>query len=67
MQVKVRYIEEPLLRSILSRSPQLKQAAARIRQLPAAATHFERVALGEAIAGEVEARRQSESQGLIVG
>jgi hypothetical protein len=65
MQVKATYIEEPLLQEVLSGSPRLMQAATRIRQLPAAATHFERVALGEAIAGEVQARRQTDAQWLL--
>src|SRR5947209_3174727 len=65
MQVKATYREEPLLRSILATSPQLTQAAARIRELPAAATHFDRINLGETIHMAVESRRQQDSRRLI--
>ena len=57
MQVKATYLEEPLLRSILAGSTSLTQAAARIRALPPAATHFERINLGEAINKAVDARQ----------
>ena len=65
MQVKASYLEEPLLRSIVGADPRLVKAAARIRERPAAATHFERINLGETIHKEVEARRLADSQRLI--
>lgn len=65
MQVKVTYLEAPLLRSILAASPPLAQAAARIRALPAAATHFDRINVGEAIHKAVEARRQADAKDLV--
>ncbi|HEY1523231.1 MAG TPA: GvpL/GvpF family gas vesicle protein [Solirubrobacteraceae bacterium] len=65
MQVKATYVEEPLLRSIVGGDPRLAQTAARIRELPAAATHFERIRLGETISQEVEARRQQDSHQLV--
>jgi hypothetical protein len=64
MQVKASYLEEPLLRSIVAGDPRLTETAARIRQLPPAATHFERISLGEAIQKQVEARRQADSHRL---
>lgn len=67
MQVKATYLEEPLLRSILASSPELAKKSARLRQLPEAATHFDRLALGEAITLAVQARRQDDEQRLIEG
>jgi len=63
--VKAIYLEEPLLRSILESSPGLAQTAARVRDLPAAASHFDRLALGEAITLAVQARREDDSQRLV--
>ncbi len=65
MQVKATYLEEPLLRSILAEDTRLAQAAARIRQLPAGATHFERINLGEAINTRVQAHRWADSQRML--
>ena len=65
MQVKATYLEEPLLRAILESSPQLAQTAARVRQQPAAASHFDRLALGEAITQAVQARRDDDAQRLV--
>src|SRR5205807_9204637 len=65
MQVKAVYSEEPLLRSILAQNRALARSAQRIRELPAAATHFERIRLGEAIASGVQARRHADEQELL--
>jgi hypothetical protein len=67
MQVKATYLEEPLLRSILKSSPRLAQTAARVRDVPAAASHFDRLALGEAITLAVQARRNEDAQRLVEG
>jgi hypothetical protein len=65
MRVKATYLEEPLLRSVLARDRRLARAVQRNRKLPAAATHFERIRVGEAIARAVEARRLAEEQALL--
>jgi Gas vesicle synthesis protein GvpL/GvpF len=65
MQVKAIYAEEPLLRSILDVDPRLKRAVERSRGLPAAATHFEQIRIGEAIAGAIEARQTRDSAALL--
>jgi hypothetical protein len=65
MQVKARYAEEPLLRSVLAGDPALARAVQRNRQLPAAATHFEQIRVGEAIAAAVQARQVSDSAALL--
>lgn len=65
MQVKATYSEEPLLRSILSQDPRLATLVQRVQQLPAAATHFERIRIGERIAAAVEARRGHDADALL--
>lgn len=65
MQVKASYMEEPLLRSVLSENQELAQVSERIRGLPDDATHFERIRLGEGIAAAVEARRDADAQQLL--
>jgi Gas vesicle synthesis protein GvpL/GvpF len=65
MQVKAIYAEEPLMRSVLSEDPHLMQAVERTRTLPAAATHFEQIRIGEAIAAAVEARQTTDGQTLM--
>lgn len=65
MQVKATYLEEPLLRSIVGQDAQLARAAARIRQLPPEATHFERINLGEQINARVQAFRWADSQRML--
>lgn len=63
-QLKVSYREEALLRSILAQDPALTRSAQAIRGLPAAASHFDRIGLGERINAEIEARRERDAQAL---
>jgi len=65
MQVKATYREEPLLRSILARDPALTRSVQRNQGLPPAATHFERMRIGEAVAGAVQARRVADQRTLV--
>lgn len=65
MQVKAVYVEELLLRSILDVDPGLKRAVERNRRLPAAATHFDQIRIGEAIAAAVQARQARDSAALL--
>lgn len=65
MQVKAIYTEEPLLRSILGQDRGLARMVQRTQSLPAAATHFERIRIGEAIAAAVQARRAADEASLV--
>lgn len=65
MQVKAKYAEEPLLRSVLAADPALRRAVERNRNLPPAATHFDQIRIGEAIAAAVQARQVSDSDMLL--
>lgn len=65
MQVKAIYAEAPLLRGILAGDPALKQAVERTQRMPAAATHFEQIRIGEAIAAAVEARQVADGEAML--
>src|SRR5947209_5752172 len=65
MQVKAIYAEEPLLRSILEGDPAIRRAVDRSRRLPPAATHFDQIRIGEAIAAAVQARRAADGEALL--
>lgn len=65
MQVKATYMEEPLLRSILAQDQALARTVKRVQALPPAATHFERIRIGEATAAAVLARRATDAEELL--
>ena len=64
-RLKVSYWEERILRSILAQDVSLKQSAEELRGLPEAASHFQRVGLGERIALAMETRREDDVQQLL--
>lgn len=64
-RLKVSYWEERILRSILAQDVSLKQFAEELRGLPEAASHFQRVGLGERIALAMETRREDDVQQLL--
>ncbi len=65
MQIKATYAEEPLLRSVLAQDAALTRDVQRTQRLPAAATHFERIRIGEAIAAAVQARQAADQAALL--
>jgi hypothetical protein len=65
MQVKAIYAEEPLIRSILQADPRLARLVRRTQELPSAATHFERIRIGEAVAAAVQSRGAADAQALL--
>jgi hypothetical protein len=65
MQVKAIYAEGPLLGSILAGDPALRRLVERNRGMPQAATHFEQIRIGEAIATAVEARRVADGETML--
>src|SRR5579884_1052161 len=65
MQVKASYQEAALLSSIVAGDPALRRAVERTRSLPAAATHFEQIRIGEAIAAAVESRRMIDGEAVL--
>jgi Gas vesicle synthesis protein GvpL/GvpF len=64
-RLKVSYLEEPILRSILAQDAALKRTAEQVRGLPEAASHFQRVGLGERIALAMQARRDDDVKQLL--
>lgn len=64
-RLKVSYREQPVLRSILAGDPELRRSADSLRGLPAEASHFQRVRLGERMGLAVQGRRYADVQQLI--
>lgn len=65
MRVVASYREKPLLISILAGDRRLAAEAERMRRLPAAATHFERLRIGEAVAARVQERRIADGGAMV--
>jgi Gas vesicle synthesis protein GvpL/GvpF len=61
LSVKAFYDEERLMRGVVSDSPAVAQLRERVRQRPKAATYYDRIQLGEVVAGEVEQARERDS------
>ena len=64
LTVKGTYDEAALLRSIVDGSPAISGLRERLRDLPEAAGHFERIRLGELVAAEVEQVRAGDGDRL---
>lgn len=64
-RLRVTYREDPVLRSILAQDPALRRSAEAVRGLPAAASHFQRVGLGERIALAVQTRRDADAAAVL--
>jgi hypothetical protein len=65
MQVSALYREDRLLGEVLAENPAIAAAQRRIRGLPVAATHFERIRLGERVAGAVDAKRAADGAAVV--
>ncbi len=63
-QLKVSYQEQALLRSIVSQDPSLQRTAQAVQGMPAAASHFQRINLGERINAAVQSRRDGDAHAL---
>ena len=65
MALGVRYREEVVLREVLAGNPRLEAMRAEIAARPPAATHFERIRLGELIAEAIDARRSVDAAEIL--
>ena len=65
LNVKAFYDEDRLMRGVVEDSPAVAQLRERVRQRPKAATYYERIELGELVAGEVERSRERDSATVI--
>jgi Gas vesicle synthesis protein GvpL/GvpF len=61
LSVKGEYDEDALLRDVVKGTPALEEQRRRIQALPADASYYERIRLGEAVAARVEERRNSDT------
>lgn len=58
LNIKGFYDDERLLREIVASNAVVAQLAERVKELPEAATYYDRIRLGEAVAAEVERARE---------
>jgi Gas vesicle synthesis protein GvpL/GvpF len=65
LSVKAFYDEERLLRGVVQESAAVAQLSQRVRGRPKAATYYDRIQLGELVAGEVEQARERDSAAVI--
>jgi len=65
LTVKGTYDEAALMRSIVEGSPEIARLRGRVRGLSEAAGHFDRIRLGEMVAGAVEQARQQDAARLL--
>jgi len=65
LTVKGTYDEQALMRAIVERSPRVAALRERVRSLPQAASHFERIQLGGLVAAEVEQDRERDAAWLL--
>lgn len=65
LAVRAEYDEKLLMRDVVRGSPAVGELRERIRTLPDEAGYYERIRLGELVAGEV-ARRRSEDTGIAI-
>ena len=66
LSVKAFYDEDRLMRGVVQESPAVAQLRKRVRGRPKAATYYDRIQLGELVAGEVERARERDS-GTVLG
>jgi hypothetical protein len=65
MSVSALYREDVVLREVVAEHPEVAQAQRAIKDKPAAATHFERIRLGEIVAGAIDAKRSVDSGAIL--
>jgi hypothetical protein len=61
MTVSAMYLEDVLLREVVTEERTIAALRERVRRKPEAATYFERIRLGELVANAVEVRRQADA------
>ncbi|WP_131736823.1 GvpL/GvpF family gas vesicle protein [Actinomadura roseirufa] len=68
MRVKATYVQDAVLREIMTGEPEIAELGARLREVPADAAdavYYDRVRLGELIAQAMERLRERDGQGLL--
>jgi hypothetical protein len=62
LSVKGSYDEDRLLQEVVAASPSVRALRERLRGVPPAAAYYDRIRLGEMVAGEVTHRREQDAQ-----
>jgi hypothetical protein len=65
LSVKGEYDEQAMLREVVRDSPALKALNERVQALPEAASYYDRIRLGELVAGEVARRRERDQHAAL--
>lgn len=65
MTVSALYREEVVLREVLAENPAVARAGQEVKGRPEAATHFQRIRLGELVAKAVEAKREVDGGAIL--
>jgi len=65
MTVSALYREEVLLREVIAENPAVAKMQRTIRGRPAAATHFDRIRMGELVAQAVQAKRDQDGREIL--
>jgi hypothetical protein len=63
--LKARYVEQAVLREVVEQEPPIANLRERVHGLPVDASWYERIQLGELIAGAVARRREADSAALV--
>ncbi|HKU55507.1 MAG TPA: GvpL/GvpF family gas vesicle protein [Gaiellaceae bacterium] len=64
-RLKAFYVEESVLAEIVAEQPQIAGLRQRTQALPADATYYDRIRLGELVASALEAKRRRDGQGML--
>lgn len=62
LTVKGQYDEQALLKQVLATSPSIAALGERVRSMPAQAAYYDRIRLGELVAGEIQRQREADTQ-----
>src|SRR4051812_28348143 len=62
LTVKGQYDERALLSEVLAASPTIAALGERVRSVPAQAAYYDRIRLGELVAGEIARRREADTE-----
>jgi len=65
LTVKGFFDEESLMRGVVEASPEIARMREHVRRLPEAATYYERIELGQMVAGEVESARERDTERVL--
>jgi len=64
-RLKAFYVEEAVLGEIVSQQPQIAELRQRTQALPADATYYERIRLGELVASALDAKRRRDGEKML--